>query len=111
MDGVVVLNTIEGVVCGRWVCVFTMIGVIIGFILIRKLIDITINWAGWVAIPLLLTIFSLCLITGSFVGYTIEEKETLYEVTIDDSVSMSEFNEKYEIIEQRGEIYTIKERK
>lgn len=33
-----------------------------------------------------------------------------YEVIIDDSINFSEFSEKYEIIEVRGEIYTIEER-
>jgi hypothetical protein len=33
-----------------------------------------------------------------------------YKVTIDDSVSMNEFNERYEIIEVEGKIYTIKEK-
>jgi len=33
-----------------------------------------------------------------------------YKVTIDDSVSMVEFLDKYEIIDQEGKIYTVKER-
>lgn len=33
-----------------------------------------------------------------------------YKVTIDDSVSMTEFMDKYEIIDQEGKIYTVKER-
>ena len=33
-----------------------------------------------------------------------------YKVTIDDSVSMNEFLEKYEILDQEGKIYTVKER-
>lgn len=36
--------------------------------------------------------------------------ETQYEITIDDSVSMKEFTDKYEIIEQRGEIYVVREK-
>ena len=36
--------------------------------------------------------------------------ETRYQVLIDESVSMSEFFEKYEIINQEGKIYTIKEK-
>lgn len=36
--------------------------------------------------------------------------ETRYQVLIDESVSMTEFFEKYEIIEQEGKIYTIKEK-
>ena len=34
-----------------------------------------------------------------------------YKVTIDDSVSMNEFLDKYEILDQEGKIYTVKERK
>ena len=33
-----------------------------------------------------------------------------YKVTIDDSVSMNEFMDKYEILDQEGKIYTVKER-
>ena len=33
-----------------------------------------------------------------------------YKVTIDDSVSMNEFLDKYEILDQDGKIYTIKEK-
>lgn len=36
--------------------------------------------------------------------------ETQYKITIEDSVSMNEFNEKYEIIDQEGKIYTVRER-
>lgn len=33
-----------------------------------------------------------------------------YKVTVDDSVSMNEFLNKYEILEKEGKIYTVKER-
>ena len=36
--------------------------------------------------------------------------ETHYKVTIDDSVSMNEFLDKYEILDQEGKIYTVKEK-
>ena len=39
------------------------------------------------------------------------EYETQYKVIISDDVSMSEFAEKYEIIDQEGKIYTIREQK
>ena len=35
---------------------------------------------------------------------------TRYKVTISDTVNFVEFNEKYEVLEQDGKIYTIKER-
>ena len=33
-----------------------------------------------------------------------------YKVTISDEVSMNEFSEKYEILDQEGKIYTVRER-
>lgn len=35
---------------------------------------------------------------------------TEYKVTIDDSVKYVEFTEKYEVIDQEGEIYTVREK-
>ena len=49
---------------------------------------------------------------GTLVGCTTGdpiEYETQYKVVIDDSVSMNEFTEKYEIIDQDGKIYTVRE--
>lgn len=36
--------------------------------------------------------------------------ENEYKVTIDDTVSMNEFLEQYEIIDQEGKIYTVREK-
>ena len=36
--------------------------------------------------------------------------ETQYKVTISDEVSMNDFLERYEIIDQEGKIYTVRER-
>lgn len=38
------------------------------------------------------------------------EYETHYEVSINEEVNMQEFMEKYEIIETRGSIYTVREK-
>ena len=64
------------------------------------------------------TIFLIVFITGSvsfgtLVGCTTGEPieyETQYKVVIDDSVSMNDFIEKYEIIDQDGKIYTVREK-
>ena len=48
-------------------------------------------------------------LTGSYSKTDISHIE--YKVTIDDSVSMNEFLDKYEILDQEGKIYTVKERK
>ena len=54
----------------------------------------------------LLVLVAVCNITEYPVAY-----ENQYKVTIDDNVSMNEFNEKYEVVSQEGKIYTIRERK
>lgn len=46
---------------------------------------------------------------GGLTGEPIEY-ETQYKITIDNSVSMTEFLDKYEIIDQDGKIYTVRER-
>ena len=67
-----------------------------------------------------LEFFVGCLIgvgIGVFLGIGIgfitapKNTETHYKITIDETVSMSEFYSKYEVVEQEGKIFTIKERK
>lgn len=59
---------------------------------------------------LILSILFLCLsVIGVYQSFFMKEI-TYYQVTIDDSVSMVEFNEKYDIVEVEGKIYTIKEK-
>lgn len=53
------------------------------------------------------------LVCMAIVTYPSENHKTgklQYEVTIDNSVSMTEFNKKYEIVEQRGDIFVVKKR-
>ncbi len=63
------------------------------------------------------TFFIIAILLGGFLGLvagvsfvTPTKYETHYKVTIDDSVSMNEFLDKYEILDQEGKIYTVKER-
>jgi hypothetical protein len=48
-------------------------------------------------------------ICGSSISIT-TSYETQYKVIISDEVSMNEFLERYEIIDQEGKIYTVRER-
>lgn len=50
------------------------------------------------------------LIFAVVVGVAEIEYYPTYKVTISDEVSMNEFMNKYEILEQDGKIYTVKER-
>ena len=55
-------------------------------------------------------------ITGAIAGFLMGEAaaipvehETYYKVTISDEVPLNEFLERYEIVDQEGRIYTIRE--
>ena len=68
---------------------------------------------GIIAVTMFLSIIPGVLMGGLFADGILPkatEYETQYKVTIDDSVSVNEFNEKYEIIDQEGKIYIVRER-
>ena len=50
------------------------------------------------------------LLFAAVVGITEIEYYPTYKVTISDEVSMNDFMDKYEILNQDGKIYTVKER-
>ena len=49
------------------------------------------------------------ILLGAVTGKPTEYTEQ-YKVTVDESVSMTEFMEKYEIVEQEGKIFVVRER-
>jgi hypothetical protein len=68
----------------------------------------------WFIIPCMTMLFAL---VGATLGCGVMELEKIptkykpqYKVTISDEVSMTEFLEKYEIIETEGKIYTVREK-
>lgn len=66
-----------------------------------------------IVVAIILSVFLGTLMGGLFADGILPkatEYETQYKVTIDDSVSVNEFNEKYEIIDQEGKIYIVRER-
>ena len=70
-----------------------------------------VDWEDW------LFCITIGLIVGALFGalfgcvnQTPVDYETQYKVSISDEVSINEFSEKYEIIEQDGKIYTVRER-
>lgn len=117
MTGVEILSSAE-VVAARanwnwinfWIAigVFFVIAIIAGLIFALTQDDLVAFWVMFLAMFIVGgSIF------GTFVGRSTGEPtayETHYKVTIDDSVSMNEFLDKYEIIDQEGKIYTVKER-
>ena len=116
MTGVDILAT-EEVACEfafNWAAFWITAGIVFGIYLIigivfmfrEKSFDkgmLLFIFAGLVFGPLM----------GMVAGFGIQtptEYETQYKVTVSDEVSMTEFHEKYEIIETEGKIYTVREK-
>lgn len=115
MDGVTILTTEEFVTdtafnwraanisCGVAIIMLIVIGVVISLY--------TDDWAN------LFFCGIVGILVGNFIGVfvgglygTPVNYANEYKVTISDEVSMNEFMDKYEIIEQDGKIYTVRER-
>ena len=117
MEGVTILNQFEVVAettfnwsafeCGFLIgiCMGLIIGIIFGLS----------EW-DWFAFlfMFLATGLAMGVLLGLLFGFVINptpvDYETHYEVTINEEVSMTEFMDKYEVIETRGLIYTVKEK-
>lgn len=111
MNGVEILNTIyeyESVISPVWAAILCVIGLVIAVI---GVITIDSDTAQCVLFTLAgFVIIGLTVCTIGAIVKTDKVIDTKYKVTIDDSVSMNEFLDKYEILDQEGKIYTVKER-
>lgn len=68
---------------------------------------------GFIALTVILGVLS-GFVVGTYVGYillpTPSNYETQYKAIISDEVSMTEFLEHYEVIDQDGKIFTVREK-
>lgn len=110
MNGVTILNNYEyltnfgSILLMSILCVcFLAAAIVVLFALLKYGYDL---WKepAFLVICVVLTIVCGCLIPE-------DKYETRYQVTVDDPVSMNEFQDKYEIIKVEGKIYTVRERK
>ena len=106
MDGVKILNEISPMSAGVWVSIglFVAIGILS---LLLSIITLDLDKRNRVILILISIISFVFAVVLFFTEYT---KPMKYEATIDDNVKISEFEKKYEIVKQRGDIYVIKER-
>ena len=93
-----------------FVLVFFVVGVLFCWVEIQP--ETAGQWIGSIVITILITLLGCVFgyIIGMSTGKT-TDFETHYKVLISDEVSMNEFYDKYEIIEQDGKIFEIKEKK
>ena len=112
MDGVTILNTITENECGEIAEIMLLIGIFAFLISVLMHIISYIGDDSNKPIILCVTFFIVSLIS-TVIGIILASNSTeitTYEVAISDEVSFKDFTSKYEIIEQRGEIYIVKER-
>ena len=100
IDGITVLNTVEKAVSFE-----TFFGTLIGFCLIAVAIVLFkkegVKYPGvWIALGLGVIFIVVAVVSNASAAPT-------YEVLIDDSVSFMDFYERYHIVAQRGDIFTI----
>lgn len=111
MTGVEILNTVYEygrLISPVW---FVSFGAVTLLICILGLCTVSFDKVQTV-LKILVTI-SIVGFVGCIIGMAIETDEiidTKYQVTISEDVNFVEFMDKYEIIDQKGKIYTIKER-
>ena len=106
INGVTVLNSYNEAVIG---IVYYIVAIIMAMPVIyvwwklHNVLDSTLLWIILIPCSLLSII-----IIGTFVGMGNSVMKTkYYEVIVDDYVNFNEFNDKYEIYEQNGKIFTI----
>ena len=121
MDGVWIINVRQENENSDGVGEFTGLvgGILIGLIVAYAVIcimqyllnrDVEDKWALALIIPILFVTSFLGWIGGKELERNLSAGDTVYDVIIGDNVSFNEFTEQYEIIEQNGNIYTVKER-
>ena len=115
MKGVEILSTSQVVAETTFSCMAVIIAVVLTmavFITLGIYLSIEENDFSYAIFFIIIgVIFSV--LTGGITGGITETPtayETQYKVTIDDSVSMIEFNEKFEVLDQDGKIYLVRER-
>ena len=109
MNGVTILNSYESltnfgsILLMSILCAWSLAAAIVAlFALLKYGCD---SWKEFAILVVCVVLFIVC---GCLIPK--DKYETHYQVIVDNSVSMNEFQNKYEIIEVEGKIYTVRER-
>lgn len=113
MEGVTILNTIlpDGLDnIGAIITVVSFVMLLLSTTFLVELSSDKDNMSQEYKLSIIITIISLISALVGIVLVANSNNTTTYEVTVSENVSLTDFTSKYEIIEQRGEIYVVKER-
>lgn len=112
MDGVTILNTYSDTNSIITLLIACIILSLLSIFAVYAVSERFSKFNGYVLAYIIMGVLCIVGIVSSIVILcTLPKKpQTLYEVTISDDVSFTEFMDKYYIVNQRGEIYIVKER-
>ena len=116
MIGVEILNKTQVVAesAFNWTAFWIFGSIIFGLFIVTGIILSITEGLDFVSWPVIVVVgIILGLLCGFLIGMDHEvptKYESHYQIIIDDSVSMNEFLDKYEIIDTEGKILTVRER-
>lgn len=110
MNGITILNSYEYLTNGANILgsILLFISFLLGSIAILITLLKNRSRYSWAEYIILIVLVALTITVGCLIPK--KKYETQYQVTVDDSVSMNEFQNKYEIIKVEGKIYTVRDR-
>lgn len=86
---------------------WNLLGIIVGLICLFITIAALKDKDTPKGVKVIFTIFTFSFLFISTFNIVLTPKVTYYEVSITDDINFKDFNAKYEIVGQRGEIYTV----
>ena len=106
MEGITILNS-EVIMVPHWGPIAVLILGVVSIFFLLFLISLGLDHDDMITALIFSTSIALIGVISSFIIQV--PYYTSYEVILEDSVSMNEFLDRYEILDQRGQIYTVKE--
>lgn len=114
LEGIEILNQTEIATKAEWITIAGIISFILMFVFVVLTVITAIECENNLWIVMYVLVFFSFFVFVCFLaldqGTNIPTGKYEYQVTIDDNVSMTEFHEKYEIVDVKGKIYTIREK-
>ena len=109
MEGVTILSQDTDLICSGFSPLYIIFIVMTIFSLGMTIVSFVNDWSVGLTASFLL-VFAISAFMLAFTPLITADKVTTYKVTIDDSVSFTEFTDKYEIKDQEGKIFTVYEK-
>jgi len=111
LEGIEILNQTEIMTDPGWLPWVAILGAFAIFILIASILAIWLDLDGLGIVYSVLIAIAYIFLMASIFAETVPSGRYKYEATIDESVNFTELYEQYDIVEQRGEIYILEDKK